>query len=528
MTERRIATVLMLDVVGSTEIAAQMGDARYRELSSRFDRIVRTQLRRSGGREEDNAGDGFFATFPQPDRAIRSAAAIADEVRSLGIEIRCGIHTGQTELRDGKAQGIAVVIGARVMSLAGAGEVLVTSTTKELVTGSGFDFEDFSAHELKGVPGTWQVFAVTKVDGDERVAPLPAAEAAERRTAIKPSGRSGRRSRRLGAIVGGVVLVAAVAMIAVAAIGDDEVGAPTGNPSGFAPESAVQIDPASGDVRQRIEAPAAQLGPEAVRPETPAHPMVVGEGAVWIQRSFRWLLHVDPLVGQVRRQIDLPGGGFSRNVAAGHGSIWVAIEPGLVKVNPATDEPSVVYRTPGSVAMASEDVAVGAGSVWLGTGTGLLVRLDPRTGERRRVEGLDPINYIGFGHGNVWTADAFAETLSTYDPVSMERRTTFPVGETIDNFVVGDVGVWVLSRSLGALIEVDPDTGETKAVPLGSTGSTGLAVGDGAIWVGDEDGVIRRVDEDTRQVTEIPFGAPIRALAYDEETDTLWIDVAPD
>jgi class 3 adenylate cyclase len=105
MPERRIATVLMLDVVGSTHIAAELGDARYRALSTRFDRIVRASLRRFGGREEDHAGDGFFATFPQPDRAVRCAAAIADEVRELGIEIRAGIHTGQTETKVGRPRG---------------------------------------------------------------------------------------------------------------------------------------------------------------------------------------------------------------------------------------------------------------------------------------------------------------------------------------------------------------------------------------------------------------------------------------
>ena len=194
MPGRRIATVLMLDVVGSTHVAAELGDARYRELSSRFNRSVRASLKRFGGKEEDHAGDGFFATFPQPDQAIRCAAALAEEVRSLGIEIRSGIHTGQTEDQAGKTHGIAVVIGARVMSLADAGEILVTSTTKELTTGSGFGFEDFSAHELKGVPGTWQVFGVTAVDGAERGLPLPAAEAAE-------PARDDRAGRRPGAAV---------------------------------------------------------------------------------------------------------------------------------------------------------------------------------------------------------------------------------------------------------------------------------------------------------------------------------------
>src|SRR5262245_61082075 len=193
MPERRIVTVVMIDIVGSTQVAAQLGDARYRALSSRFAHLVRASLRRAGGREEDHAGDGFFLTFEQPDRAIRFAASLADEVRELGIEIRTGIHTGQTESENRKTQGIAVVIGARVMSLAGPGEILATSTTKELIAGSGFRFGDFSAHELKGVPGRWQVFPLTAVDGRERESPLEADEAAQRREAIRPSAGPSRR-----------------------------------------------------------------------------------------------------------------------------------------------------------------------------------------------------------------------------------------------------------------------------------------------------------------------------------------------
>jgi len=249
MPGRRIATVLMLDVVGSTHIAAQLGDARYRELSSRFDWLVRAALKRFGGKEEDHAGDGFFATFPQPDRAIRCAATLAEEVRSLGIEIRSGIHTGQTEDQAGKTHGIAVVIGARVMSLADAGDILVTSTTKELVTGSGFGFEDFSAHELKGVPGTWQVFGVTGVDGKERERPLPAAEAAERRAAVHPS--TGRERPPSKALLGaGLALLVAIAGIAFVVTRDDSVSPRATGAKSKAPasESVVQIDPEDGTI----------------------------------------------------------------------------------------------------------------------------------------------------------------------------------------------------------------------------------------------------------------------------------------
>jgi class 3 adenylate cyclase len=300
MPERRIATVLMLDVVGSTHIAAQLGDARYRELSSRFNRLVRAGLKRFGGKEEDHAGDGFFATFPQPDRAIRCAAALAEEVRSLGIEIRSGIHTGQTEDQAGKTHGIAVVIGARVMSLADAGDILVTSTTKELVTGSGFDFEDFSAHELKGVPGTWQVFAVTGVDDRERSRPLPAAEAAERRAAVHPS--SGRERPRRAALIAGT-LVGVLTIVAVAYAVTREEPSRRAKPSDEpAPLSqvVVHVDPeGEPPIVDSIPVPVARV-PRPGALLTSPHSMAVGQGGVWTMR-LRTLFHVDPSRSEVGR-----------------------------------------------------------------------------------------------------------------------------------------------------------------------------------------------------------------------------------
>jgi class 3 adenylate cyclase len=146
---RRTASLLFLDIVGSTRVASELGDARFRTLLSRFNRIVRTGLRSFGGHEEDRAGDGFFVSFAEPTHAIACACRLTEDVRELGIEIRAGVHTGETEQIEGKTQGIAVVIASRVMSLGRPGEVLVTSTVKELVTGSEFSFEDFSVHESR-------------------------------------------------------------------------------------------------------------------------------------------------------------------------------------------------------------------------------------------------------------------------------------------------------------------------------------------------------------------------------------------
>ncbi len=158
--DRVLATIMFTDIVGSTERAAQLGDAAWSDLLARHHTLVRGELVRFRGEELDTAGDGFFAAFDGPGRAIECAAAIRDAVRTLGLEVRAGLHTGEFERVDGKLGGIAVSTGARISSLAEPGEVLVSSTVKDLVAGSGIEFEDRGAHELKGVPGEWRLYAV--------------------------------------------------------------------------------------------------------------------------------------------------------------------------------------------------------------------------------------------------------------------------------------------------------------------------------------------------------------------------------
>ena len=158
--DRVLATVLFTDIVGSTAKAAELGDSSWHELLTQHHELTRRELARFRGREIDTAGDGFFASFDGPARAIRCARSIAEQVRRLGIEIRAGLHTGECELMDGKVAGIAVSIGARVASHAGPSEVLVSQTVKDLVAGSGLTFEDRGAANLKGVPGEWRLFAV--------------------------------------------------------------------------------------------------------------------------------------------------------------------------------------------------------------------------------------------------------------------------------------------------------------------------------------------------------------------------------
>jgi class 3 adenylate cyclase len=157
--DRVLATILFTDIVGSTERASSLGDRRWRELAERHHAIVRALLGRYRGEEQDVAGDGFFAAFNGPARAVRCAQAISEAVRPLELEIRAGVHTGEVGTSDGKASGIAVNIAARVASLAEPSEVLVSQTVKDLVAGSGIRFVDRGAHALKGIDGSWQLFA---------------------------------------------------------------------------------------------------------------------------------------------------------------------------------------------------------------------------------------------------------------------------------------------------------------------------------------------------------------------------------
>jgi class 3 adenylate cyclase len=196
---RRLATVLFTDIVSSTELAASIGDRRWRALLAAYRAMVRDALRRTHGREVDDAGDGFFAVFEHPADAIACGCLLTEEVRTKGLEVRSGIHMGEVETTGAKIGGIAVHIGARVCAQAGAGEVLVSSTVRDVVRGSEFGFVDLGARPLKGVPGEIQLFRVTWPEGEM--------------TAV------GGRSRRalLIASAGGVavVVVAVVALVAL-------------------------------------------------------------------------------------------------------------------------------------------------------------------------------------------------------------------------------------------------------------------------------------------------------------------------
>ncbi|TMK65889.1 MAG: adenylate/guanylate cyclase domain-containing protein [Actinobacteria bacterium] len=197
--DRALATILFTDVVSSTERAAQLGDERWRALVERHDDITRAELERYGGRVIKTLGDGFLAAFEGPAKAIRCARAICAEVRPLGIELRAGVHTGECELRGEDLAGVAVNVGARIGALASPSEVLVSSTVRELVLGSGLEFAERGAHVLKGVPGEWRLYAVS---GDGRTDARPVSEVDPETAALTPGPRETMRPRDRAMLAG--------------------------------------------------------------------------------------------------------------------------------------------------------------------------------------------------------------------------------------------------------------------------------------------------------------------------------------
>jgi class 3 adenylate cyclase len=242
-----LVTLLFTDIVGSTEIAGELGDRRWRDLIRRHHAIVRRQLKRHRGRELDTAGDGFFARFDRPADAIRCACAISDEVRELGIEIRAGLHVGEAEVVENKVGGIVVNVAARVMGVGKAGEVLVSSTVRDAVAGSGFGFTDHGVHQLKGIEGEWHLFEVMSLDGVRRSLPLGDEEARTRRSFVEGSPAGMRRDRIAAAAVGAALLGAmGVGMLAGAFDGER---AREGGPMALSPAERAVLELVPSDLR---------------------------------------------------------------------------------------------------------------------------------------------------------------------------------------------------------------------------------------------------------------------------------------
>jgi hypothetical protein len=540
---RNLAALLFTDIVGSTEIAVELGDRRWRAIQAEHHSVIRRELRRFGGREIDTAGDSFFATFRIPQDAVRSAAAIVDATRSIGIEVRAGLHFGETELSSGGAGGIAVHTAARVSSLATPGEVLVTQTIVDLVSGSGLDFDERGTRELKGVPGAWRLYALLAVDGVVLGPPLDPLEAAERRT-VASSDRPEGRTRARAFLVGGIASVIAITVAAVAIANRASSDRPSTPPLGQTSQAngyatLFKVDPTTTvDQVQGVYLPRISSGP-----------IVSAGGSIWAltesNNAFQsgGVFEINPGYAQpqVAREIAVPGACLSPAtcMAASGNAVWVSVLVseglGLERIDAATGRPAKrptivdpsVTRQGGEVMSFNAPVAWGAGSVWLANGSsGTIFRVDPSTGrpiDTIRLGAGVTIDLLAYGEGSVWAVDRFGGTLTAIDPGTDRAEPPIPLQGDPTSIAVGAGYVWVTDAQGNQLLRIDPHhPSGIQSVPVGQE-PAGVTIGGGSVWVANHgDGTVTEVDLRADLVSQtIPVSAAVQSLEFAE--GSLWV-----
>jgi peptide/nickel transport system substrate-binding protein len=479
-TRRFLATVLFTDIVGSTSRAAELGDRAWREVLERHNAVVRRELRAFGGREMDTAGDGFFAVFETPERAVRCAESIVSAVVPLGLQIRAGVHTGECEVIAGKVGGMTVTIGARIAALADAGQVLVSRSVRDLMTGSGRTFEGGERQELKGVADRWRVYRLV---ADDTIGGEPSG----RRPLVPLYTR--RQRRRLLAVVAGV-LVVLLAVVAgylltrpepVLVVGENEVGVigpaaqprvraavdvgerPTAVASGF---GSVWVTNSAADSVTRVDLETND--PVPINLESGAAPsgVAVGAGAVWVANSGdATVARIDPKTSRVKSISVRPG---PTGIVVAFGSVWVteALDASVARIDPGTNKVVHVVR----VGASPSGIAAGSGYLWVtNQDDGTVTRFDPKTYERDSAihVGSGPLG-IALAGGAAWVANNLDGTLSRIDAddLSVASRTLAKGGGAYGVAAHGR-DVWVSNESAGTLMRITASTFRLSAtVPL--------------------------------------------------------------
>ena len=492
-SERFLTTVLFTDIVGSTEVAAELGDRGWRDLVQEHHKVVRAGLRRHGGRELDTAGDGFFAIFDAPASAAECALEVIQAVEALGIQIRAGLHVGEVEKIGRKVGGISVPIGARIMAAAGPSEVLASSTVRDLAAGSGLLFEDRGERELKGVPGSWRLYAVTRRSPEAVAAPEAGLESETQRAARRVA--AVRRSQARPFWQRHPRATAAISVALIIAVGS--AGAIVWSPwrapalSGVTENSVGVIDPGRNEI---VQATTVEDQPSGI---------AAGEGAVWVSNAgSNTVSKIDPSTHAVVDSIDV--GRSPAGIALGNGAVWVADsgERSVSRINAATD------RVVGSIPVGNGPTAVafGAGAIWVAnTSDGTIMRIDPASGDAGTPVsvGSQPIA-LAVDAGGVWVASQDGATVSHLDPGSgASLSAPIPVGSRPTAIAIGAGSVWVANAGDGSISRIDPHADRVVGV-IGVGGApVGLAVTGRTLWVADATGAVERIDVDQPAATPI-------------------------
>ena len=505
--QRLLTTVLFTDIVGSTERAAQLGDRGWRDLVARHHAIVRRELRRFRGRELDTAGDGFFATFDRPAQAIECATAIIDALRPLKLEIRAGIHMGEAEVMGGKVGGITVHVASRAMSQAGAGEILVTSTVREVTAGADVSFDDRGIHQFKGVPGEWRLYAV-EWQRREAVPPASAGEAVA----------AGRRAqtRLVTAIVVGAIALAVVVMGVAVVFLAGRGAAPTPAPLVAQPNSAVSFDPATNAVLTVVPAGTSPTG------------IALADDTVWVISQTDKLLTAVPAAGGTPRTIGLPGS--PTGLAAGGGSAWITFGFGatgetgalVLRVSAGTQRQEQKLTVPNGAGA----IAVGEGGVWLANGLeNTVTRIDPET---HAISGVIQVGEqpgaLAVGEGSLWVAHAVGKTVWRIDPATSTKGPEVTLRDAPTAIAIGFGRLWVTSNAGNTVVVIDVASGGLVSTIALDQGPRGISSGSEAIWVAGTRNSLLRIDPATLKVSaSIPLPGPAEGVAA--VGDAIWVTV---
>ncbi|HET6791172.1 MAG TPA: adenylate/guanylate cyclase domain-containing protein [Actinomycetota bacterium] len=513
---RSLRTVVFLDTVESTRVAAELGDERWQVLLRRELAILRHLLKDRGGREVDAAGDGLFVLFREPARAVYFAADAALAVRELGLEIRAGVHFGECEFAEGHPGGIVVHTGARTMSTGGAGEVIVTQTVRDLVSGGSLRFAEHGVHELKGVPGTWPLFMLTGIDDVILAPPLPEEEAATRRREAASRPPVVRRRTFLLGIVAALV-AGSLATYLITRREEDKLPRP---PSGI--NRLVRFDPTTG---------AMTMKPYILPPAGEVAGLAVGEGGVWTADIA--VSHMDPTDGTLEgtlEGIQQQGQTGAMVVTTGLDDVWVASSTSLFRIDPADDEVLDVRFTDVGVGQTpATSIAVGRDAVWVAMANGTLFRISPIPGlpieETISLGGLP--SDIVIANGGVWIADEFGDLIRVDERTGRETD-RLKIGGTLRALAATEDGLWVVD-SEGLVVLVSLDTREVRqSIPIGGR-PVDVAVGSGVVWIVDQRGEqLLTIDEMSLEPGEsgVALPGPPAAIAIDEDRGVIWVRTA--
>jgi class 3 adenylate cyclase/streptogramin lyase len=516
---RGLRAVVFVDTVGSTQIAATLGDQRWQTLLRRELQILRQLLKERRGEEVDVAGDGLFALFREPAPAVRFAASAAEAVREIGLEIRAGIHFGEVEFADGRPAGIVVHTGARTMGTGGAGDVIVTGGVRDLLSGGHLAFDGHGTHELKGVPGSWPLFRLTHVDDQLVESPLPDEEADTRRHEKSSPLPLVRRRTFLGGIAAAAVAGSVGTYLLTR---DDE---PTVSTRGV--NAVFRFDPATEDLTilpSRLTAPSAGEGILSC--------IAVGEGGVWVGGPV--LHHIDPRDGAVVANVPVATeGGIPpiNDVTTGHDDVWFVDFRAVHRLDPADDEllGSFQFDSPagGSNTSAPRAVAVGLGAIWVCVEDGSLYRFDGydelRRPDRIPMGGV-PADLL-IAADSLWVADEFGRILRVTPRGAIAE--TIDVGGQPTALTATEDRIWAADPD-DLIVIIDPRQRRSPEHIAVEGHLVDIAAGLEAVWVADHGGDLIKLDPSLREiVTRTRVGGPISALAVDEELGVVWVRTAP-